>query len=445
MSFETYTDEEFYSLFGWMRPLIDDLSNYTPSFEKWIVDGQEQTVKTVFDRHLGHMRFDHTFCKRIANLKTYFLQKNDEHIHFFSEKLYGAYMVKWLPSDSDMWWIDLCESDEEEVQEDVWKLPSIRKEFKVSSDAFNLLIFYLIHKVHHAMIDDKLKEQTKTNLMAIFNYKAVSSNMANHFKHGLADKSLSEATYNALSKRFDIKTSKGWGDMLDTRAERFMAKSSPHYKTYVDFTDDFAIVKMVNDARTRINNTVVEIAKVFYKLKEKGERLQKSSSTMMVDDGMVIKDLSRQRDKYIRYLSDAISDQRSFIKVELLDIVYSTIPNVDQEYFKHFLAYMSDNYTSQKKKYIKDWVSDLIIYTFRLLEENGINEQDLIRIAEKIRQNFMAGRTNDKLIISVKKGVDKMIVESVPKLNGVAVTAERVGIMIYVVLRAFTMKYYVSN
>lgn len=414
------------------------------SLEKWMVDGVEQTVKTVFDRYLGHMKFDQSFCKRIANLKSYFLQKNDEHIHFFSEKLYGAYMVKWLPSDSDMWWNDLCEVDEEEVQEEVWKLPSIRKEFKVSSDAFNLLIFYLIHKVHNAMLDDKLKEQTKTNLMAIFNYKAITSNMANHFKHGLADKSLAEATYNALSKRFDLKTSKGWGDMLDTRAERFMAKTSPHYKTYVSFDDDLAIVKMVNDARTRINNAVTEIARVFYKLKEKGERLQKSSTTMLVDDGVVVKDLQRQRDKYIRYLSDAISDKKSFVKIELIDIVFSTIPNVDQEYFKHFLEYMSDHYTDDKHKYIRKWVTDLVIYTFRLMEENGISDQDLIRIADKIRQNFMAGRSNDPLLINVKKGVDKMIYASLPKLVGNAIVAERVGIMIYVILRTFTMKYYAN-
>ena len=198
---------------------------------------------------------------------------------------------------------------------------------------------------------------------------------------------------------------------------------------------------MVNDVKGRLNKSMVAIMRVFYDVKEKGDRIHHTSSTLMLED-LVVKDLSRQQSSYIRYIQRIASNPETFIKKELRDVIVSSMKAIDEDFFDQVLVFFSQNFDNTKFKYLHTVVDDVINYTFDFMREENLSTRDSFVIATRIRQNFMSGRANDGKVMEARKLVDKMIHTYNPKTKRMVITSERVSLMMYIVLRALFMHHY---
>lgn len=401
-----------------------------------------KTIKEVFDHHLRDMVFDNQFVKQVKNFQHYFLTKNDDHLHFFAEPLVGVYNIKWTTKETDMWWSDICQVDEDEVTDDYLAVPDVNPKFEISGKAINVLFLYLIHRVEtSSLIKEKDKIDCKLALMSILQYKFLTSIHSNNFRLVLADKSIAFETYNQLDNKFDLKRAKSWKILLEERGSILIDERGVYGRIIQRFDENKRIIDMVNDVKGRLNKSMVAIMRVFYDVKEKGDRIHHTSSTLMLED-LVVKDLSRQQSSYIRYIQRIASNPETFIKKELRDVIVSSMKAIDEDFFDQVLVFFSQNFDNTKFKYLHMVVDDVINYTFDFMREENLSTRDSFVIATRIRQNFMSGRANDGKVMEARKLVDKMIHTYNPKTKRMVITSERVSLMMYIVLRALFMHHY---
>lgn len=401
-----------------------------------------KTIKEVFDLHLRDMVFDNQFVKQVKNFQHYFLTKNDDHLHFFAEPLVGVYNIKWTTKETDMWWSDICQVDEDEVTDDYLAVPDVNPKFEISGKAINVLFLYLIHRVEtSSLIKEKDKIDCKLALMSILQYKFLTSIHSNNFRLVLADKSIALETYNQLDNKFDLKRAKSWKILLEERGSILIDERGVYGRIIQRFDENKRIIDMVNDVKGRLNKSMVAIMRVFYDVKEKGDRIHHTSSTLMLED-LVVKDLSRQQSSYIRYIQRIASNPETFIKKELRDVIVSSMKAIDEDFFDQVLVFFSQNFDNTKFKYLHTVVDDVINYTFEFMREENLSTRDSFVIATRIRQNFMSGRANDGKVMEARKLVDKMIHTYNPKTKRMVITSERVSLMMYIVLRALFMHHY---
>lgn len=401
-----------------------------------------KTIKEVFDHHLRDMVFDNQFVKQVKNFQHYFLTKNDDHLHFFAEPLVGVYNIKWTTKETDMWWSDICQVDEDEVTDDYLAVPDVNPKFEISGKAINVLFLYLIHRVEtSSLIKEKDKIDCKLALMSILQYKFLTSIHSNNFRLVLADKSIALETYNQLDNKFDLKRAKSWKILLEERGSILIDERGVYGRIIQRFDENKRIIDMVNDVKGRLNKSMVAIMRVFYDVKEKGDRIHHTSSTLMLED-LVVKDLSRQQSSYIRYIQRIASNPETFIKKELRDVIVSSMKAIDEDFFDQVLVFFSQNFDNAKFKYLHTVVDDVINYTFEFMREENLSTRDSFVIATRIRQNFMSGRANDGKVMEARKLVDKMIHTYNPKTKRMVITSERVSLMMYIVLRALFMHHY---
>lgn len=401
-----------------------------------------KTIKEVFDYHLRELKFDNNFVKQVKNFQQYFLTKNDDHLHFFAEPLVGVYNIKWTTKETEMWWSDICEVDEDEVSDDYLSVPEVNPKFEISGKAINVLFLYLIHRVDTSpLLKDKEKIECKLALMSVLQYKFISSIHSNNFRLSLADKSIALETYNQLSNKFDLKECKSWKVLLERRGSILVDEHGVYGKAISKFDDNKRIIDFVNDVKGRLNKTMVAVMTKFYEVKEKGDRVHSTSSTLMLDD-LVVKDLSRQQVSYIRYIQRIAGNPETFIKKEIRDVIVSSMKSVDEDFFDSVLVFFSQNFENTKFKYLHEVVENVINYTFDFMREENLSVRDTYIIAIRIRQNFMSGKTSDVKITESRKKIDKMIHTFNPKTKRMVITSERVSLMMYIVLRALFMKHY---
>jgi len=401
-----------------------------------------KNIREAFDTHLKDLKIDGAFLKKVKAFQQYFLTKNDDHLHFFAEPLVGVYNIRWTTKETEMWWQDICEVDGEEVNDDYLSVPEVNPKFEISGKAINMLFLYLVYRIGVSpYLKDKEKEEGKMMVISCLQYKFVSSIHTNNFRLALADKSLALETYNRLSKKFDLKEAKSWKALIEIRGTYFIDERGVYGKAMKDFTDSKRLIDMVNDVKGRLNKTFVAIMKEFYIAKDEGSRVYSTSSTLQLED-LVVKDLVRQQTTYIRYIQRIAGQPETFIKKELVGVVISSMKAIDEDFFAEVLAFFTQHFDDVKFKYLNEVVETVINYTFEFMREENLSVRDSFLIANRIRQNFMSGKTSDDKLSKVKKLVDKMIHTLNPKTKRMVITSERVSLMMYIVLRALFMSHY---
>lgn len=402
-----------------------------------------KTLKEVFDTHFKDVSFDMKMSNEIKQFITQFFTKNSDHVDFFGGNLLGVHQVRWNYSDTDCWWDEIFGVVEELLHDDMLKLPSIRADWKVSSNTLNQAFIYALHRTHHSkQLPEAEKEQMKIRIMLAMNVRFITSLMAGYFRHP-ADPGVAEKTFNKLTKRFDLKTTGSWGKMLLERSKDLVKKGARYYNTYVDYDNDVEIIKMVNGVQTRIRDTFKEIVEVYYETLYENAKVLSSSSSVELDGTLILKDIQRKGAEYNRYIKNTISTGDGFIKNSLVEVIYQAVPSLQPGVFEEILKYTIDGYTDVKRqKVFNDLIDNLLTYSFDLLKENDIAHNDLPGVLYRLKHVYMSGRVTDPQLDKCRQLFTKVIEGYDRKLKNTPLVSERCAYFLYIVLRTLTMKYY---
>lgn len=402
-------------------------------------------IKALFERHCSHLVFDIKLARKINEFQVGFVNKNEEHMAFFGGNLTGVQVVRFTSQDKDKWFSSILEADDLSMEDELMELPCINPSFKVSSDIFNNCCFWLLHKFKNStLLNDKQKHQAMLDVSLVLYYRFLTSLLNWYFKFP-ADKRTAEATYAQLSYKFAIKKYGSWYATLEARCLDLIDTQGLHIGTITGFEDDDAIIKMIADSQGRIRDMLKNIYAVFMKTHDMGLKIRTTSSVIEHDGDEILKDSVKGLSNYIRYLHTVISDKNSFIKTELTNIIIKMMHTMHPKLFLDTLEWCSDNYKFAQTKSVEILVDETLTHSFNYLSDNRTvlkESSDLPGLLSRLRGVYMSSRSTDADLLKIRSVAEKIIKQATGTRNENAIASVRTGLLLYIVLRAYTMNYY---
>lgn len=415
-----------------------------------------ENVKSVFNDECSHLTIDKKLLKRIAAYRNAFLNRNEDHVAFFGGNLLGVNPIRYRATDMAAWFDDVLEADDVSIKRRVHSLPNIEPKFIVSSDVTNLSCLWLVNAIHVSPhLSAKEKEDGMCEVLLILHYKLLSSIMSHYFRYP-ADKEVATATYAALSKKYALKTHGSWSGLLNARARDIISRGSIHYKSVDKFEDDLAIVYMINDIQGRIREVVKKMMAVFYIIREQDAKITTTSSTVAIDGEVIIRDRTRQLTIYKRYLNDIVMNKSGFIRSEVVSVITNAMHTMPERLLVQTLGYVSDNYLAPSLgKYtdqsgqkadvkVSELLDEVLLHAFDFLNNNRniLRQNDLSLLIVRLKALYMSSRSTDPSLLKMRELGEYIVREATKSKNSSLISSIRTGLLLYIVLRTFTMKHY---
>ncbi len=363
-------------------------------------------------------------------------------------------VVRFTPNDRDRWFNEILENDDTALEERLLALPTVNPEFNVSSDTMNLSCVWLAHAIFIShRITEKDKHQAMIDVMLVLQYKFLTSRLFRHFKFP-ADPAVAEAAYAELSYKYAIKKHGNWLAALTARAEEIIAKvndrerESIHYQTITKMDNDDDVIYMLNDTQGRIRDALKNIYGVFLRVHKEGGRIVSTSMLVEHDGESILLDKSKNLLAYGRYINAIVSDKNSFIREELTSLIEKIMHTMSPRFFMETLVWMSYNYRQSGAQVIEEILNETLIHSFDYLGHHRSalrNSHDLPGLISTLCGVYKASRSTDPALLSLREKVESVVRKATGSKNGGIVSSVRTGILLYIVLRTFTMQHYTAN
>ena len=396
-------------------------------------------LKDIFDEICQHVTFDQKIVKKISNFRLAFVTRNEDHIRFFGGNLLGVDVVRFTPNDRREFF-DIFDVDETVVAK---KIKGTTPDFNVLGDPLNNFMAYLLHRFfNEKKLNEKLRKGAMMDVALLWNYKFFTSRLANTFRYP-ADKEIAEATYMSLSKKYLIKRYGTWNEVFRIRCEDMFEL---HKKAIESMQDNDDVHYLIVDTHSRIRSIFVNIATVHFQMAEQKVRVKSSVSTMLDKEGeIVLKDKENSLQKYTRYLTQIAGSKAEFVKPEIMDVIEKLMPTMPPRLFEKTLDYIAEHYSRANNDKLRETLNKILVHAFDYIfrDKSGVRSvSDIPTILGKLKGTYSSSRNNEELMIEIRKEVED-IVRKATKVNHVGhVNATRTGILLYVVCRSITMRYY---
>lgn len=414
---------------------------------------ERETIKSVYDSMCSTLHIDHSLFHKVCDMEVRFVSKKQEHIEFFGGNLTGVQVVRFTDSDKNKIFDDILNIDESILQERLYALRNekhelvIRQDWVISSDLFNISCFWLMHAFHNTtQLGREEKHEAKVRVCCYLFYKLLTSLLFNFFKFP-ADPDVAKATYANLSYKYALKQFGSWGATIRNLAENTVAENSIHFNTIANMDDDLKVIYALNDIQGRIRDMLKNIYSEFIKTHVKGTRISSSSSFVENDGELVLKDNTKSPGIYNRYLKGIISDKNTFIKQELIDVISGTMHTLSPRLLLQTLNWVSDHYQNNKDTDIDKAVDIVLEHAIEYTSANSsiMRKKDISVLIDYLRGAYMSSRSTDPTLLMARKLVEKIVRDATGSHNESGIASVRTAFMLYLVTRAYTMRFYTNR
>lgn len=413
----------------------------------------DKHVKDVFNDLCGELSFDNKLGDKIIRYMNSFISKNVEHASFFGGNLTGVYVVKFTNSDRSVWFDEILNINEEEL------LPRLNDiinpvYYVVAGDVFNLSCVWLSHMFYKSSkINEKRKNEIMSAIYNVLQFRFITSRLQRHWPYPCS-KEVAEATLAAMSNKYAIKQKGTWIKVVQDRSDDIIdMKHSIHRLTIQRMEHDIrntgeSVGYLLTDTQGRNKALLKNIYGLQKQVQESGMRVNSTSSTFIEMDGeAVLKDKANALETYRNYLAGVIPDKPSFIKLDLISIIESSNKTMPVSMFRSTLSWISDSYGKgdKGKLEIDEVINKIMTHLLTYLNQNRNamkNKSDISGLISKMKGVYTSSRSTDELLLSIRDDVEEIVKRATKIKSGPSIAATRTGVMLYIVLRAFTMRYY---
>lgn len=429
----------FGGLEAWGIPeYVSGMEALSPNF----VYNRDNAVKDIFDGLVDDLEITPRWVSTLRRYVYGFATKDNDHTEFFGSPFLGTHRVIFKTSDRVNFFRDIIDVDEVRLRDELIKTKWVNKDFKVSSDAFNLSIVYLMHRVQTSKLDRNMKEQALINLVMLFHYRIMTSIM-NHYFGYLVKDAVAKTAYNKLSLKFDIKRYGSWNDLFKARGEFVIdPRTGIHYDAFTKMDNDKAIVYMVNDMESRLKGVINDYTKVLYEVKDSVDLVETDSGLAMLDGELNIKDVQKQVNRYRNYVNNVINDGTSFFKQELVTYAAEAISRTDADKLETIIREFPSQYAHVKGEAYREFVDDVVTHAFEYLATNNIRVNDIKGAFFKVRGAYTSSKSTNALLFKLRKNGDEIVKSLTGIKTEIKITSLRTSLMLYIVLRTLTMENY---
>jgi len=331
-----------------------------------------KTVKDLFDEQFKTVKFNKDLAERLYKFQMGFVNKNSEHLAFFGSNMIGVHTVRFTPRDESVLYYEVLGIDPNAISDGLDDVPTINKNFIVSSDVFNLTMLYVIHRcLTSELLDNKKKEFAATQAGLILNYRLFTGLLSWYFKYPL-DEETAKKVYENLSYKFLIKKLGSWQAVLHFRVQELLNVNGIHYKALNNFNNDADIVYAINDTQGRLRDMMKNLYKEVDNAKKSQSKIYSNSSTMVDTDGVeVLRDKIHGLETYTKYILNVVPDKGSFIRTELVGVILKIMPTAQEHMFIKILNALSENIEDRKYKYLDDIIKLTIVHSYNYLKTDS--------------------------------------------------------------------------
>lgn len=398
-------------------------------------------LKQTFDEHFAHVKFDNKLAHAVYRYQLGYVNSSPEYFEFFGSNLLGVHVIRFKDSDVLRFFNDVLDVDYQALSEGIRKVDTINHEYKISGDILNLTLMYVIHRfLTAATLNDTQRHRGAYDTALIFFYRCVAAITSDWFRYP-ADPKIAQAAYAALSNKFLIKKLGSWSKVMDYRAEELLSKRGGiHLQNLINFTDDVAIVYAINDSQGRIKDLIKNYYSEFAKVHSEGQNIAVTTGTYLDADGEeTIKEKTRSAESYVAYMLQAVVDEHTFIKDDLVGVISRINTNTSFRMVRSTLQWMHEHQNDQKyHKDITEFMSLVIVQSLHLIQYNmnARNLRDYPYILHNLKNLYLSTRTVDPEIEKIRDIGYKLIKAANGKGSKSLILSTRTSIILYVTLRA---------
>lgn len=401
-------------------------------------------IRDIFDTELEDLKVDKKLIKTITDLRVGFMNKNQDHLEFFTGNLIGVNPIKYLKNDREDWFDLVLEANEADLKPLLKTVDAIDPTWHRANDVVNMSALWLLYKIHNSSLSPKDKERGLIETVLLLQYKFLSSLLSNFFEYR-ASREVAIATYEALSRKFDIKQKGSWQGLLMYRSKNIIDRHGIFFPTYSTFNDDQSILNMLTGIQDGLRNIVKKQKDVFDRVREQNLKITATTNTVVFDGEKEIMDVNRDHTDYTRYLKDIITDKPTFIRTELISIVTELLHTVNEGFLIEALEYCSVNFGKGGDKNIELLLDKVMLHTYVFLYDNeGVmsSGNDISKLMASLKNLYLASRMSDPQLIENKNLADKIVSKAITTRNKHSKASVRTALQLYIVLRALSKKYY---
>lgn len=404
----------------------------------------------IFDDY-SNFTVDKKFCYRVLQYVNGFINKNHVHSQAFGSHILGAHPVRFMSSDANQWIEELLGIEEPaDCQLEIWNLKEFDKNHKrVASDIVNLSFLYVTNRIWKAK---DLKTQDKEifikECLIMIQAKHMSSILKRRFNFP-SDPLIAQQLYESLDYKSHLKQKGSFIEMLryhadtwmdmDNKGSRIKARSELYNAIY-GFSPDEDVVGAENTIRTTLNKQFNFLTEKFHEMRRNQEKINIRATITEIDGEQVLADYVNNEAQLVRDMMRIIRDPRDFIRDELIDHTCAIINTVDERWLRKVLDYLSDNIT-RDVKYTKA-VKDLIAYMLKQAREDNLDVKDISGLIKRLSSIMRSSQTRKQNALILKAEFVEIVEDAIPAARDAIRTASVIGTVVYIAIRALTIKHY---
>ena len=414
----------------------------------------DKNIKAVFDDVCSGLSIDMDLFRRVERYRVNFVTRNKDHAEFFGGNLTGCYVVRFTSHDRDVWFEDIIQTEESELTPRCNNLidPNF---YIVAGDVFSLSCVWLTHAITASTkLSATQKADFGSSVLQILQYRYLTSRMQRHWVYPV-DKAIAEATVSLMTNKYAIKYMGSWNAVIQSRADDiFDPKKSIHRETIKHMDYDIrnrseSVGYMLTDTQGRCKSMLKNIYGLQLVAMEQGLKIKANSATFIELDGeAVIKDKTNSLNKYRNYIMSVLPDRNGFVKDELVQIIVDFNKTMPEKLFLESLDWLSANSNNRNLPIVNETMDMIVSHVLNYISVNKSvmkNKSDLPGLLSKMKGVYTSSRSTDEELLNIRENVEKWVTLATKNSSPAVVAATRTGLLLYILLRTFTMQHYTSK
>ena len=386
----------------------------------------------------SYITYDKELLARIKKFRLEWAVKkidsNTSNIDFLSNITIGEQAVRFSQLDESILANNALRVDLGVMQNDLYSVQGIIKEFNVSSNVINQIMVYLIKEALLEGLDNEYIQE----LYFIMAYKMISSLLSHTFSYPL-DTRLAASLAEHMSMKFILKEVGSWQKYFEYKAS-FLYMGTAHANRLMTNYNAETSILVINDIQTNIRSTFYRVYGLIVELSKSDIVIDSTTLTKIENEELVISDVGNSLAKYNKQALEAIHGD--FINDNYIYLISEISPNLNTTVFKSLLTSISKN-SLEDFTHIDELVNDIIkqsiVYLIRIESVESMSS-NIVEVLRKLKAFYSSSKVSDSNITSIKDRCMNLIDKNTTVKTSWILTSLNINLILYIVLLSLIKK-----
>lgn len=377
----------------------------------------------------------------LERLKTFRLEwavkridSNYTNLDFLSGMTIGVQAVRFSQLDEAKLNNDVFNIDMKILQDDLYRVNGIVKEWKVTANATYHTLLYIIKYI----LEKNLPIEYLYEAYYVMAYKMVSSLLVRRFTYPL-DPRIAAVVAEKMTEKFKLKELGSWQKFLEYRAT-FLLPGTKHGDRLLKNYNASNAMLIIADLQGNIRSTVNRLFSLIVEIDDNDLSISNESIMKTQNEEVVIADL-QSYSKYSKRVLEQIANG-DFVNDNHIYLMGEISSNLNITAFKTVL----DNIVKDSLKDFKD-IEFIVNTTLNtslnyLMRNDDIKnlEVNILHIMKNLKYYYSSSTVKDDTVLELKKKSMKLIEGHTTVKTSWILTAMSINFILYIILIALVKK-----